>query len=649
MCGLSGFNGNKNANIYKLKLLAVLNESRGKDSCGLFFNNKLYKGVKGTQFDMSSATAFMGASKLTSVKHIINKTVLFHTRQGTKGAASEQNAHPFAYFRNQEEQAAYDLGDHSLVPDFVGMMNGTLDDLYIANSPHAKRGYDWKHDMNDSRMLFSILFHQDFDYLKEYVGAAALAFCYPKEPNTLCLWHGATVQDGFLIEERPLHYYYDKKDEGIYFSSLKEHLKVIAEGAEIISVPLNQIIKFHNGEIVETIPIDRKIEKVVYTHHNYYGANNYNGYTRPLPVKKPEDKKATDLFGRKIEKKDELSYCPIKGIYIINGKPAQKYYNVEDALFGNVAVYFQNGVIMKSKRKKQVSEEHISIIDGCLVDYSGKPVTPLYKNSSAVLFVPFDNQSFTVGENGRILNSFPMNTTTNGFYNSYRVLESTYSEFLKRLQGLITIPSRIFTPFGMKMYLRDTYGYHLDLDGMYPGSIFNIINAIKAKIDGVETKQEAITLDDILDSPCSNSSIRELIELVGKTEDADTKPQTWFSKTFGSIPDFTATIEENLNSCKLQGFLYDYLGQEADLVEYLKDSDTHAWACSLKDFFAHTNFDKLSAFNKKFNTSFWTLEAADDMFFGSYGIRYDWKLTPSQNYVLGEEVKWKEAFEMYEV
>jgi predicted glutamine amidotransferase len=648
MCGLSGFNGAKNPNIYKLKLLAVMNESRGKDSCGLFYNNKLYKGVRGATFDHSSATAFMGASKLTTVKHIKNNTTLFHTRQGTKGAANEQNAHPFAYFKNLEEQAAYDLGDHSLIPDFVGMMNGTLDDLFTANSPHAKRGYNWTYDMNDSRMLFDILFRQDYDYLKEYVGAAALAFTYPKETNTLCLWHGATIVDGFYVEERPLYYYNDKKDEGIYFSSLKEHLKVIAEGAEIISVPLNQIIKFHNGNIVDVIPVDRKIEKKAYTQSTYY-QNGYNSYTN-LPAKKVDLPKGNvrNLFDKK--QLEEVAYNTKTGRYCINNKLMKGTYTVESALFGDVPLYFSDGYIMRSKRKKLLSEEQIIISDGHLLDYTGKPITPLNKDSNAVLFVPFDDQAFTVGAEGKIQHTYINPQATNGFYQKYRVMENTYKEFLKLLKIIIDVPTRIFSPFGMKMFLRDTYGYNFDLDSLYPGTMNRIITEIKTKIEGGKIKTDESTIDDILELPCSNAAIRSLIELIGNKEDADVKPQTWFNKQYGSIPDFTATIEENLNSCKLQNFLYDYLGQEADLVDYIRDLEnpgTH-WATSMKSFFNHTNWDKLTIFNKKFGTSCYTIDSADDIFYNMYGIQYDWNKSPGQNWEDGETFKWEELIQTQE-
>jgi len=148
------------------------------------------------------------------------------------------------------------------------MMNGTLDDLYHVDAPHKKYGKTYTYDMNDSKMLGEIIFENGFKYLEEYKGGAALAFYWANEPNTLWLWKGATLHGSVMTEERPLSYYYDKKDKGIYFSSLSEHLAVIAEGAEIMDVPVNTLLKFHNGEIVESIEVTRKVSKYTYQTQN---------------------------------------------------------------------------------------------------------------------------------------------------------------------------------------------------------------------------------------------------------------------------------------------------------------------------------------------------------------------------------------------
>jgi len=214
----------------------------------------------------------------------VKTPIISHTRSKTFGDAKLINAHPFLYYKEKKEEDYYKknyLNEdnhgknivHTPVPDFVMAMNGSLDQLYNGTL-QKKYGINFIYGENDSKMLGGLLFQHGFNVLLDYQGDAALAMAFPKEKEyDLILWSGASKpsETELTQRERPLHYYFDKEDDGIYFSSLAEHLKFISNNREeITEVPVNTLLYFKEGVIVKEEIYDRSlvVKKETYYHKN---------------------------------------------------------------------------------------------------------------------------------------------------------------------------------------------------------------------------------------------------------------------------------------------------------------------------------------------------------------------------------------------
>lgn len=235
MCGIFGYNGSKPPNLDKLKILGLWNISRGKDSCGYYYDGELRKGFDKTkQWDDFIKDGLL----ITKPKSKGALVFMGHTRKSTKGASNEENAHPF------------------LVDGMVQTHNGTLEnsfDLCDDNKIDHSKIYV------DSLALAHLIKKIGWKVLDQYVGFAANMWYFENEPDTLYVYHGASrtkYADEVSYEERPLFYLETKN--GVYFSSIAESLTVIRDAAdqEPQILPHNKVFKFTKGkrkEIVYTV------------------------------------------------------------------------------------------------------------------------------------------------------------------------------------------------------------------------------------------------------------------------------------------------------------------------------------------------------------------------------------------------------------
>ena len=327
-CGLFGFCGSEPPDMNKIKILGILNESRGTHSCGIFYNGTVTKGIgKEAIF-----TNFLAHNIVNSVKGA--NIFIGHTRWATRGEHTEENAHPFS-INNGELVLAH---------------NGTLNNAWqLCNEykiDHAKIKVD--------SLALACLIHKEGEkVLDEYSGAAALLYFKSNNPNSLFAYHGASAKkpNGEEEEERPL--YYMKTKTGFYFSSLGYALEAIAESDKeiVLPLPFNKVIKFTKGkQEKEAITVNRGDRNVEYptktidvrTWNSYPNASDYNKPTRLLSFSEtvaPNEEEKSSLIWRE-------TY------------PLRSFDNVNDFIYWHKGRYW---VIKNSDKSKEVK-----LAEGCI-------------------------------------------------------------------------------------------------------------------------------------------------------------------------------------------------------------------------------------------------------------------------------------------
>lgn len=273
MCGIAGLIGGKSKaaqkafNPYVLKYLMIRQDSRGRDSCGLY-----YKGLveneegKGEVKDIiewgwgsdpegptKTLTGLLDTRKLEPFKgpHL----VIAHSRKSSVGGAGLDNSHPFK------------------CGNIVGVHNGTvrnIDDLmeYL--------DVDTKDIDTDSEAIFKAISEgKTNDVLKGYSGAATLVWT---EIGTNYTYIFCGTGQFNQLPDRVFHIWDTKA--GLYFSSEKDPLEVgrLMCDPEFtnripVQVPVNTILKFEYNELVE----ETKIERDIYYKSTFTSARSGNG------------------------------------------------------------------------------------------------------------------------------------------------------------------------------------------------------------------------------------------------------------------------------------------------------------------------------------------------------------------------------------
>lgn len=238
LCGLFGYSGSVAPDMNSIKILGMYNTTRGTDSCGIFIDGEVYKGV-GKESDFAD---YIIENELPKPKK--NYSIIGHTRNSSVGSNTKANAHPFSFTIKGKRSS-------------VAVHNGTLKNWRELAKNY---GYDSKEYDVDSELLSHILVNGNNEILKEYEGAATVLIHHLKKPNGLWIWKGASEEYNKVTGDRPLFGLQKKK--GIYISSIEESLKVIREkGDEIINFPTNTIIELENGKITKESKVDRELKK----------------------------------------------------------------------------------------------------------------------------------------------------------------------------------------------------------------------------------------------------------------------------------------------------------------------------------------------------------------------------------------------------
>lgn len=232
MCGLFGFSGNRPVDLTKLRWLAYSNESRGKDSIGLYTKKP---GVEGKIIkNLALSSIFIKGKPF--VNAVNGATVVVgHTRAATSGTVTLGNAHPFQYG---------DLvGAHNgfLLPELIPDMKKTfgLTEMYSVDSQVLVAALDNTRHGNGGVV--------DITSLSKMEGAITATF------TDVNAWGGNTIIL-YRREARPLHVGFS--EEGIYYSSECEPLELIG-CLQVILLASNSAMVIRDGRIVSYTLIDK--------------------------------------------------------------------------------------------------------------------------------------------------------------------------------------------------------------------------------------------------------------------------------------------------------------------------------------------------------------------------------------------------------
>ena len=249
-CGIFAWVGKdvKHFNRYLFNTLGILNDSRGGDSCGLYYDGNILKGMD-KQSKYSCFIPHHNLYKTLSLKQ--EPVIIGHDRKMSVGHINKGNIQPIALYNDKDK-------NNPNVPVFVQAHNGT-----ISNYLTLAKNYDIEVSPgeSDSSVLARIIGNYGFKVLSEYEGTVAIIFYDIVTPNVLYAFHGESKLSNYYnsteIVERPLAYL-NIPGQGTYVSSDIDHLKIISNDKHVpVEFKTNIVYKLEGDTIEEISTIDR--------------------------------------------------------------------------------------------------------------------------------------------------------------------------------------------------------------------------------------------------------------------------------------------------------------------------------------------------------------------------------------------------------
>lgn len=264
MCGIVGFSGFYKADPSKIRILLMDNETRGRDSTGVYGKRLMRK--------LGKATDFIND---VNFDHICRSNIVVgHTRNSTTTKVSKDTAHPFVF----------DTKNHGKI---VGTHNGWLVNEHEVEKKLSELNF--KRAEVDSESIYKAMaLTEDKEIFKLFEGAMALAFIFD---GKLYL---------FRRKSRPL--FVGRAKEGYYYSSLKDSLKKIGIVDEnLFELKPDVLMELTGSRITNSTNIDpQRIEFESYTtSYNWKNLVKSPELMEELTGKKPEPETNTIGFRTK--------------------------------------------------------------------------------------------------------------------------------------------------------------------------------------------------------------------------------------------------------------------------------------------------------------------------------------------------------------
>lgn len=311
MCGIFGGLG-KGINVQTIRCLAILNESRGRDSMGFFDAHG--KGWKSAE----TPTTWLQEPALAKVidKMAASGAICGHTRGGTRGGKTTKNAHPFHYNVPGTEH-------------FVVLSHNGVVDAPVAYTV-------------DSEFLADLLAHHEpgnyQEALEDVQGWFALT------------WYDSRTNEIYLLNwECSLSFTTSNKGQTVYYSSDSRHL-MTATACEKLRVLKDdgEVWKWNGRELT--------------------GCKRFKGQKRRKFTDKEWDNKySTELTGSITRMKDGKYYAATRGrnYKLLTDQElwATRYPNLGKNAYGGHFI-FPQGI------KLELDPQSVD------VDWAGEPILP---------------------------------------------------------------------------------------------------------------------------------------------------------------------------------------------------------------------------------------------------------------------------------